>query len=143
MQTIVTESDLRNAILFLESKQAMEGEMLKQQFLAAYESVKPINLIKNTFLEAAKSPDMQDNLVNSTIGLSVGYLTKVLFQGFSGGPVKKILGTAIMFGVKNLVAHNPEAIKSGGRVFFNLLRKLTRKRNNNVEPEVHFENDYS
>jgi len=143
MQTIVTESDLRSAILLLEDRQAIEGEMLKQQFLVAYESVKPINLIKSTFLEAAKSTDMQDSLVNSTIGLSVGYLTKVIFQGFSGGPVKKLLGTAIMFGIKNLVANNPEAIKSGGRVFFSLIRKLVHKRNTNIDPEVQFENDYS
>jgi hypothetical protein len=143
MQNIVTESDLRNAILALERKQAKEKAMLKQQFLVAYESVKPINLIKSTLMEAAQSPDMKNNLVNSTIGISAGYLTKALFQGFSGGPVRKIIGTAIMFGIKNLVAHNPEAVRSGGRVLFGFLRKITGKRNHNPKPEKQIRNDYS
>jgi hypothetical protein len=136
MHNIVTESDLRNAILVLESKQAGEKVMLKQQLQATYESVKPINLIRSTLMEAAQSPDMKDNLVNSTIGISAGYLTKVLFQGFSGGPIRKILGTAIMFGIKNLVAHNPEAVSRGGKVLFGFLRKITGKRNRNPELNV-------
>lgn len=143
MHNIVTESDLRNAILVLESKQAGEKVMLKQQLQATYESVKPINLIRSTLMEAAQSPDMKDNLVNSTIGISAGYLTKVLFQGFSGGPIRKILGTAIMFGIKNLVAHNPQAVSSGGKVLFGFLRKITGKRNHNPTPGAHFKNDYS
>jgi len=143
MHNIVTESDLRNAILVLESKQAGEKVMLKQQLQATYESVKPINLIRSTLMEAAQSPDMKDNLVNSTIGISAGYLTKALFQGFSGGPVRKILGTAIMFGIKNLVAHHPEAVRSGRKVLFGFLRKITGKRNNNPKPENQIRNDYS
>lgn len=143
MQKIVTESDLRNAILVLESKQAREKILFKQQFQATYESVKPINLIKSTLMEAAKLPDMKDNLVNSTIGISAGYLTKVLFQGFSGGPIRKILGTVIMFGIKNLVAHNAEAIKNGGHVFFNFLKNISGKKNLSSKPEVNIKNDYT
>ncbi len=124
MQTIITESDLRVAILLLESRQAEEGKLMKAQFLVAVESIKPINLIKSAFMEATESEDLQDNLVNSTIGLSVGYISKMLFQGISHGPFRKIMGTAIMFGIKNIVAQNPEAIRTGGRIFFKIIRDL-------------------
>lgn len=124
MQTIITETDLRTAILQLESRQAEEGRLLKAQFLVAVESIKPINLIKSAFIEAAESTDLQDSLVNSTIGISAGYLSKVLFQGSTGSPIKKIIGTAIMFGIKNLVAKNPETIKSWGRVFFQIVKNI-------------------
>ena len=129
MQMIITENDLRTAILELESKQDLEGKLLKEQFLVAVESIKPINLIKSTLRDAATSDDLHDNVINSTIGLSAGYIIKTLFQGASGGPIKRILGTAIMFGIKNLVARNPETVKSGGRVIFNFIRKMLSEKN--------------
>ncbi len=124
MQTIVTQADLRAAIVQLEARQYTEGILLKEQALLTYESIKPINLIKNIFRESAESDELRGDLLNSSIGLSAGYVSKFLFQGFSGGPVKKILGTAIMFGIKNLVAHNPETVKKMGRIFFASMKKL-------------------
>lgn len=129
MQIIVTESDLRNAILSLESRQAEENLLMKAQFLVAVESIKPINLIKSAFIEATESEDLQDNFVNTSIGLSAGYISKMLFQGISHGPFRKILGTAIMFGIKNLVARNPETVKTGGRIFFTVIRDLLSREN--------------
>jgi hypothetical protein len=130
MQTIFTEADLRAAIVQLERKQAEEEILLKAQALVAYESIKPINLIRNTFMEAAESHDLHDNLINSSVGLGAGYLSKVLFQGATNSPVKKLIGTALMFGIKNVIAHNPETVKSAGRVFFKLIRGLLHKKEN-------------
>lgn len=124
MQMIITETDLRVAILELESRQTEEARIMKAQFLVAVESIKPINLIKSAFLEATESEDLQDNVINSSIGLAAGFLTKSLFQGRSGGPIKKILGTAIMFGIKKLVAQNPDTVKTLGRFVFKFVRDL-------------------
>lgn len=124
MQTIITQSDLRVAIVLLENRQAEESKLMKAQFLVAVESIKPINLIKSVFIEATESEDLQENFVNSSIGLSAGYISKMLFQGISHGPFRKIIGTAVMFGIKNIVAQNPEAIRRGGRIFFRIIRDL-------------------
>jgi hypothetical protein len=132
MQNIITENDLRVAILQLESRQADEGKVLKAQFLVAVESIKPINLIRSTLMEAAESTDLQDNMINSSIGLSAGYLSKVLFQGFSNSPLKKLLGTALMFGIKNLVAQNPEIVKSLGRGLFKIVRNILNDHDKNT-----------
>lgn len=139
MQTILTETDLRVAILQLESKQAEEGKLMKDQFLVAVESIKPINLIKSTLMEAAESGDLQDNIINSTVGLSVGYLSKVLFQGSSGSPIRKLFGTALMFGIKKIVAHNPETVKSWGKVIFNMARNLMSEKDKKVRAEKEWE----
>jgi hypothetical protein len=133
MEKIITENDLRGAILQLESRQADEARLMKEQFLVAVESIKPINLIKSTFIEAAESGDLQDNLFNSTVGLSAGYVTKVLFQSVSGSPIKKVLGTAIMFGIKNLVARNPDTVKTWGRVFFKAVKNLLSEKNKRTQ----------
>jgi len=45
---INSATDLRAAILQLETRQAAEEKLLKENFHLAYESIKPINLIKNT-----------------------------------------------------------------------------------------------
>ncbi len=128
MQTIITPDDLRAAIVSLEMRQRTEAALLKEQALLTYESIKPVNMIKNIFRESSESDELRGNLLNTSIGLSAGYASKFLFQGFSGGPVRKILGTAIMFGIKNLVAHNPNTVKKIGSAFFSLIRKLRSKK---------------
>jgi hypothetical protein len=124
MQKITTEADLRMAILRLEMQQTAEGILLKEQFLIAYESVKPVNLIKNTLMEAAKSSDIQNSLLNSSFGILVGYLSKALFMGATGGPIRKILGNVIMFGIKNIVTNNPAALNSVGSGIFSSIKNL-------------------
>ncbi len=128
MQKINSEADLKNAILQLESQQTMEGKMLKDQFNLAYESIKPINIIKNTFKEASASIDLKDNILNTSVGLSAGFLSKTLFVGFSRSPIKRLLGTAIMFGITNVVTKHPEGIKLLGRVLLNAMRRNPESR---------------
>ena len=47
---------LNQAIIRLNHKRVYELQLLKEQFQIAYESLKPINIIKNTFQEVASSP---------------------------------------------------------------------------------------
>lgn len=120
-ENISSEAELREAILRLESTQAIEGRILKEQFNLAYESVKPINLIKSTFTEVAASQDIKDNLLNAGVGLAVGYLTKVAFQGASHSPVRKLFGTVLEFGIASMVAKNPEAVKTVAKGVFKII----------------------
>ncbi|MDZ7606467.1 MAG: hypothetical protein U5K79_12970 [Cyclobacteriaceae bacterium] len=52
---IDSPQNLKNAILDLEIARSEEESNLKEQFNVAYESVKPVNLIKSTFKEAVAS----------------------------------------------------------------------------------------
>ena len=88
MKTIITQDDLRAAIVELEIRQDAEAILLKEQAMLTYESIKPINLIKNLFRESAESDELKGDLLNSTIGISAGFLSKIMFQGVSGGPIK-------------------------------------------------------
>ena len=114
MEKINSAIGLRNAILQLESKQAEEVKTLKEQFHVSYESMMPINLIKSTFHQIAESEDLKDNILNTSLGFATGYLSKILFQGASHSPLRKLLGTALMFGVTNVVAKHPIKIKAAG-----------------------------
>jgi hypothetical protein len=114
MQKIDSETSLRNAILQLENKRADEATMLKEQFYLAVDSIRPINLIKSTFKEAAASQDLKIDILNTFVGLTVGYLSKILFQSVTKSPYSKILGTTLMYGITKVVAKNPETFKSLG-----------------------------
>jgi hypothetical protein len=115
MQKINSAAALRDAIVQLEIVHAEEGKILKQQFHLAYESIKPLNLIKSAFKEAITSPDFKDNIFNTSVGLAAGYLSKLLFVNVSRNPIRKLLGIALQFGITQVVAKKPEAIKSVGK----------------------------
>ena len=123
-----TSSALEAAISQLEHRQAAEGKILKEQFHYAFESVRPINLIKNTFKEAVESQDIQNNILNTSVGLVAGYLSKTLFEGVSHSPFKKLLGAALLFGITNVVAKNPEVVKAVGMSVFRMIRGNSREK---------------
>ena len=123
-----SEMSLRDTILELERRQVEEGKLLKEQFHLVYESIQPINIIKSTFKEAAASDDLKDNILNTSIGLVVGYLSKMLFEDTSTSLLKKLFGTAILFGITNIVAKNPETVKSLGKGFLKIIMNKSNER---------------
>jgi len=116
---------LKIEITFLKNKQAMELELLKDQFHVVRESLRPINLIQHTLDEVATSPGIKNNLVNNLIGFATGYLSKKILVGASHNPLKKLVGVVLEFAVANVVAKHPGAIKSTGG---NLLQRLIKYR---------------
>ncbi len=115
MGNIHSSAELKAAILLLERRQEEEGKLLKGQFHETYESIKPINLIKNTFREAAASRDLKENLVKVSVSLVAGYLSQALFARVSNNPLKKLLGTVVLFGITNAIANHPQVIGSAVR----------------------------
>jgi hypothetical protein len=132
MQTISSESSLRSAILLLESKQAAEGKLLKEHFLVTYDSLKPVNLIISTIKEISASRDLKENILNTSVGLTAGYLSKLLFERGTKNPVKRIIGNALMFGIVNMISRNPESVKSLGN---RLLKFIGNKLDGRAQPE--------
>jgi hypothetical protein len=135
MQKITTVEDLNFAIRQLESKQAQEWPLLKEQFLLTYESFKPMNVLKNTFKELTSSPEIKDNLLGTAVGLTAGFISNTLLGGVSKNPIKSILGSLVQFGISTLVAKNPETIKSvaGTIIKFFGKEKVTNNENSNGE----------
>lgn len=124
MPTINSSATLKAAILQLEAQRAAEGQAMKADFHLAYERVRPINLIRNTFRQVEESQDLSDNIISIAAGLTSGYLSKTLFIGTSHNPFKKMLGTVLMYGVANVIAHHPDAVKSVGGGLLNLIKSI-------------------
>lgn len=132
MQKIVSETNIKDIILDLECKQLEERKLLKDQFHLAYASIHPLNLIKSTFIGVAESAEIKDNIINTSIGLAAGFVSKKIFVGVSHNPLKKLLGTAIMIGITNIVTKNPNTLKS---IALGLWHTLRHTRNRPVETD--------
>jgi hypothetical protein len=124
MKTSNETDALNELILAEELKYAHNLEQLKEQFHVAYESVKPINLVKNLFHEVTTSPEIKSDLVSNAIGLGTGFITKTLLLGFSHNPIKKAVGTVFEFAVANLVSKHSDRVKLiGGNLFKHFFKK--------------------
>ncbi|PKP41450.1 MAG: hypothetical protein CVT95_12850 [Bacteroidetes bacterium HGW-Bacteroidetes-12] len=127
MGKIQSISDLEDAILLLKNKRLEEEKMLKEIFNQTYESIKPINIIKNIFREIVEPQNLKDSLVSTSVGLGLGYLSKILFQRIVKVPFKKFFGSALMLSVENLVAKYPEVVTTIANFFLNTFSKKSDK----------------
>ena len=114
MKNINSTNELKAAILELEGKHTDEGKQLKEQFNVAFESIKPVNLIKSTLKEATESPDLKNRLLTTSIGFAAGYLSKIAFESFSNSPDKGIYGAVLQQGIQKVVSNNPGMLRSLG-----------------------------
>lgn len=115
MEKIKTTADLKEAILKLEVKQQIELEEMKEKIHLTLESLKPVNLVKNTLKELTSSPYLVENLLTTSMALASGYFAKKATVGSSESPFRKIMGTLLQFGVTNIVAKHAEEIKLVGQ----------------------------
>ena len=60
-------------------------------------------------------------MLNTTVGLTAGYVSKISFEGVASSPLKKLVGSAVMFAVKNAIAKNPEVVKLLANGFLNMI----------------------
>ena len=128
METITSAVELKNAIQLLEYEKALKEELLKEQFCIAYESFKPINLLKSTLFEVASSSNFIESILGTAAGLTTGYLSKKIVIGASGNLLRKLFGTMMQLGVTNVVTQHPDSIKSIGQFIINhILRKKEKE----------------
>jgi hypothetical protein len=119
------ETDALNELIIAEElKYAHNLRQLKDQFDAAYESVRPLNRVKKLIHEVTASPEIKNDLVSNVIGLGTGFLSKRLLLGSLHNPIKKVLGTVFEFAVANVVSKHSDKIKLvGGNLFNHFFKK--------------------
>lgn len=103
---------LRESIRLLEIRQVEEGKILKDQFIITYESLKPVNFIKNTLKEITGSSELKGNLFESISALLTGFITRKILVSSKSNFLKKIMGLIVQFGISNLVSRNADTIRT-------------------------------
>jgi hypothetical protein len=110
-------AELQEAIQLLEEEKAFKLQLMKENFHQTYESIEPAKLIQNTLKEISTTPFLIDNLLSAGVGLAVGYVSRKVVLGRSHNSFRRLLGTVLQFGITNIVAKNPSAMKSFARAF--------------------------
>lgn len=118
---------LNENIIRMQLKQAVEFKLLKEQLQDTYQSLKPINLIKSTLHDVKLAPDIKTNIFNNAIGLTTGYISKIVLFGASRNPLTKLMGTLLQFAVTNIASKHGQDIKLAGE---NLIHRILKFRSN-------------
>jgi hypothetical protein len=124
---------LRESIRILEIRQAEEGKILKEQFRITFESLKPVNFIKNSLKDIVDSSELKSNLFESLTVLLTGFLTRKIIVNSQSNLFTRILGMIMQFGVSSLVARNAETIRT---YLSGLIEKFFNKQEDIPETEV-------
>jgi|GEM_PF-2479123 len=133
--TIRTMEQLAVAVLLLEDRQEIEGKLLREQFMRSYQSIQPANLVLSAISGVTESQDLKYHLVSTGVGLVAGHVSKQVFESVSDSPVKQLIGTAIQFGVTNVVASHPEVVLAVGKGLFRLILNVAKHSRTNPEPQ--------
>lgn len=104
LDKVANATDLTTAIKRLERRRMLMEEDIKDEFHIIVQSLKPANIIRSTIHEVQESTDLKHNLLKVALGLGAGYFSRKLVIGKSAGIVKKVLGTALQYGITNFIA---------------------------------------
>ncbi len=136
MENIKTEKELQAHIVKLQSKWKEEGAVIKKEFFVMYENFHPLSFLTKSVGELVSSGKGKgkgkSNLLNTTLGVTVGYLAKMFFVNASRNPVKKVVGTILMVGISNVVNRHPEILRTI-RGFISGLRKEKQEKQEKQE----------
>ena len=124
---------LKEAIVLLENKRALELELLKDQLHVTYESLKPINQIKSMFHSGITSTESGNSVLDTAIGLTTGYLSKKILIGGSINPVTRVLGVLLQTIVANVAAKHSGTIKEAGGALLDRIFKNGHQVKENLE----------
>lgn len=125
MQAITSTNKLKEAIHELQRKQLIEGELLKEQFALTVERIRPALVLKN-FGENIVSAGLAGNILNATVGLTAGYVSKRIFIGSSGNRIRVLLGNVLQLGMIGLITRNATLVKG---LTNKLMKRLIRRKN--------------
>lgn len=118
---------LKYSIQVLEAEQAIAGQSLNEHLFQTIQAIQPASLLISSIKNMAASPTLVDRILGTAVGLATGYLTKKIFIGTSGNPIRKLTGSILQFGLTKVIAKHPEAVKSFGKFIFRLFPNKTKR----------------
>lgn len=123
MEQIRNIEELKRAIRELENEKLLKQVLLKEQFSTLCESLKPINILKDTLKDAHTDPALKTTMVNTAISFISGAAIRKIVAGKSHNPIRNLVGMVI----ERLVAKNAEGIRTMAN---NVLQKIITHQKN-------------
>jgi hypothetical protein len=101
--------DIEERIKQLTVKNDLDKHQMLLAFNDALHELEPFNLLKNSVSDLFSSPGLGSTVLNTGLGLAVGYGSKKLAIGNSQNPFKLFLGYLIEVGMTSLVSKSVES----------------------------------
>lgn len=117
---------LDEEIEVLEIKRTQQLIQLKEQLHAVHESIKPINIIKDTVRKVTSSPDLKSGIGKTAIGVASRLLVKNLIFRKTHNPLKLFAGIVLQTVASGIASNNSDKIKSTGQKLFHALLSKMR-----------------
>jgi hypothetical protein len=117
MKKITSGTELRNAILQLENRKALQEQLLKEQFYITYKRLKLLDFLKSTFMEAFASKETHNDIIDAVAKLAADFLSKKIIKGGSESKLKKQLVKLLQYGITTVVEKNSDTIQIIGESF--------------------------
>lgn len=111
MENQHTVESLKQMIAELEQRQVEEGELFKEQLDITIKNIKPANILKNIVKEFYSSENLMDEIINTAISVTSGFVTKKIVVGNSKNQILKLVGLAIQFGMTTLISKKFHVLK--------------------------------
>jgi len=131
MPKITSAGGLKDAILVLETENALKKKQLEEQFDLVYGRFKPLNLITGAFREVTSSPTLLSTVLSTGLGLAGGFVAKKIITAGSAGVFRKLFGSVVQHEVTRVIARHPETINSAGYFLLHKLLRSKRKQRRN------------
>jgi hypothetical protein len=119
MKKLDSSALLKQLILLKEVNHLVEGRLLKEHFRQTYESVMPMNIIRNAFNKMFAVREVRVSIVDMAIGATTGFVAKKVFTGRSDNPLIKLSGIILEMVVASKVTQNADEIKILGSIILN------------------------
>jgi hypothetical protein len=118
---------LHDSIRMLKRKQQHELVLVKEQLHHVYESLKPINIIKNTLHDVSVSSEVKNDIVDNAVSLTAGYISKRVVVGKSHNPFRKFVGGIAQFAITAFLSKHSGTIRLAGQHLFQRILKPTNE----------------
>jgi hypothetical protein len=103
---------LKEQIIALEIKQIEKGKILKEQFQITYESLKPINLIKNSAKDFFYSEGLSETIIETSVIVVSGLISKKIMNSTKVGTTMKLLTSLLQLGTTRLISKYSEDVQN-------------------------------
>jgi ElaB/YqjD/DUF883 family membrane-anchored ribosome-binding protein len=121
-RNISNSKELKEAIARIESEIKTQESDIKMNFTSAKENLNPKKVIKNTFSYVAEVPEIQRTLVNTVIGMVLGFASKKAVQLLSEDALNRTVENLVSYQMTKLENNQPNSLISKG---ISLFRKHT------------------
>jgi hypothetical protein len=120
MEKKYTAESLKMEIAELEIRQKEEVQILKEELENTINNFKPVNIVKSLLKEFYSSENVLDELINTAVSVTSGFVTKKIVIGKSKNQLLKLFGLALQFGMTTVIAKKFQVLKE------NILNLVTR-----------------